>query len=130
MSMRNNIIAIIAISFTIVGTMWAIRNIINSNNGVKSLSEGIGILLVAKDNLFNATNPEIHASTTVPLRITISNQDFVKHDLVVDDLNINTGYIPSGRDFKTAIASKVPGTFEYYCSIHPDTMRGRIIIDD
>jgi heme/copper-type cytochrome/quinol oxidase subunit 2 len=128
--MRNNIIAIIAISFTIVGTMWAIRNIIYSNNGVKTLNEGIGILLVAKDNLFNSTNPDIHASTTVPLRITISNQDFVKHDLVVDDLNINTGYIPSGRDFKTAIASKDPGNFEYYCSIHPDTMRGRIIIDD
>ena len=127
--MRNNIIAIIAISFTIVGTMWAIRNIMNSNNGVKSLNEGIGILLVAKDNLFNTTNPEIHASTTVPLRITISNQDFVKHDLIVDDLKINTGYIPSGRDFKTAIASKIPGTFEYYCSIHPDTMRGSIIID-
>jgi heme/copper-type cytochrome/quinol oxidase subunit 2 len=128
--MRNNIIAIIAISFTIVGTMWAIRNIISSNNGVKSLNEGGGILLVAKNNLFNSTNPDIHASASIPLRITISNQDFVKHDLVVNELNINTGYIPTGRDFTTAIASKYPGNFEYYCSIHPDTMRGSIIIDN
>jgi heme/copper-type cytochrome/quinol oxidase subunit 2 len=128
--MRNNIIAIIAISFTIVGTMWAIRNIISSNNGVKSLNEGGGILLIAKNNLFNSTNPDIHASASIPLRIMISNQDFVKHDLVVNELNINTGYIPSGRDFTTAIASKDPGKFEYYCSIHPDTMRGSIIIDN
>jgi plastocyanin len=126
--MRNNIIAIVAISFTIVGTMWAIRNLTSSNNGIKGLHEGAGIVLVAKDNMFNSSNPEIHASSTVPLRITVYNQDFVKHDFVVDDLKINTGYISSGQDFTTAIASKDPGRFEYYCSVHPDTMRGVVII--
>lgn len=126
--MRNNIIAIVAISFTIVGTMWAIRNFTSSNNGIKGLHEGAGIVLVAKDNIFNSSNPDIHASTTVPLRITVYNQDFVKHDFIVEDLKINTGYIYSGQDFTTAIASKIPGHFEYYCSIHPDTMRGVVII--
>jgi heme/copper-type cytochrome/quinol oxidase subunit 2 len=127
--MRNNIIAIVAISFTIVGTMWAIRNFTSSNNGIKSLNEAAGVLLVARDNMFNSTNPEIHASAHVPLRITIYNQDFVKHDFIVEDLKINTGYISSGQDFTIAIASEDPGNFEYYCSIHPDTMRGVVIID-
>jgi heme/copper-type cytochrome/quinol oxidase subunit 2 len=127
--MKNNIIAIIAISFTVVGTMWAIRNIISSNNGVKSITEG-GILLIAKDNLFNSTNPDIHATTFIPLRITISNQDFVKHDFIVNDLRINTGYLTSGQDFTTAIASKDPGDFEYYCSVHPETMHGSITVSN
>jgi hypothetical protein len=123
----NNIIAIIAISFITVGTIWAIGNF--THPAKESTTKNIkGILLVAQDNLFNGTNPDISAIVNVPEKLVVLNKDFVRHDLIVDKLNINTAYLSPEQDFTTAIASKMPGTFEYYCSLHPATMHGKIII--
>jgi heme/copper-type cytochrome/quinol oxidase subunit 2 len=123
----NNIIAIIAISFITVGTIWAIGNLTHPANEFTNKHVN-AVLLVAQDNLFNGTNPDIIAKANVPEMLVVSNKDFVRHDLIVDKLNINTGYLSPGQDFTTAIASKSPGTFEYYCSLHPATMRGKIIV--
>ena len=125
--MLNNIIAIVVISFTIVGILWGVSNIINHQEGatIKNVS---GILLIAQSNAFNKTNPDIYASVNVPKKLVVVNKDFVRHDLIVDRLKINTAYLSSEQDFTTAIASKKPGIFEYYCSLHPTTMRGKIIV--
>ncbi|MGB6674143.1 MAG: cupredoxin domain-containing protein [Candidatus Nitrosopolaris sp.] len=125
--MLNNIIAIIAISFITVGIIWAIGNFTHPTK--ESATTHIkGVLLVAQDNLFNGTNPDIIATANVPKKIVVLNKDFVRHDLIVDKLNINTAYLSPEQDFTTAIASKNPGIFEYYCSLHPMAMRGKIII--
>lgn len=124
--MNNNIIAIVAISFIVVGSIWGIGNLISQNNTHFSKSEGV--LLLMKDNKFNVTNPDITVKIDQPLKISIANQDFRKHDFVVDDLNINTGYISSGQDFTTVIASNKIGSHRYYCSIHPGIMEGKIIV--
>jgi plastocyanin len=124
--LNNNIIAIIAISFIVVGSIWGIGNLISQNNTHLSKSEGI--LLLMKDNKFNVTNPDIIVKIDQPLKISIANQDFRKHDFIVDDLNINTGYISSGQDFTTVIASNKSGSYRYYCSIHPGIMEGKIIV--
>jgi plastocyanin len=123
----NNIIAIIAISFVTVGVIWAVGNFthpakVSTTNHVK------GVLLVAQDNLFNGTNPDIIGTVNVPEKLVVLNKDFVRHDLIVDKLNINTAYLSPEQDFTTAIASKTSGIFEYYCSLHPMTMRGKIMI--
>ena len=89
--MNNNIIAIIAISFIVVGSLWGIGNIISQNN--IQLSKGEGVLLLMKDNKFNVTNPDINVKVNQPLKISIANQDFRKHDFIVDELNVNTGFI-------------------------------------
>lgn len=124
--MLNNIIAIIAISFITVGVIWAIGNLTHPSNGSGSAHKGI--LLVAQDNVFNETNPKIFATVNTPEKIDILNKDFVRHDFIVDKLNINSAYLSSEQDFPTAIASSKPGTFEYYCSLHPMIMHGEIII--
>jgi plastocyanin len=123
----NNIIAIIAISFITVGSVWAIGNFMipHKQSTLKNLK---GILLVAQDNAFNKTNPDIFARVNTPEKLTILNNDLVRHDFIVDKLNINTAYLSPEQDFTTAIASKKPGIFEYYCSLHPASMVGRIII--
>jgi heme/copper-type cytochrome/quinol oxidase subunit 2 len=123
----NNIIAIIAISFIIVGTIWAIGNFMIPHKG-STIKNVRGILLIAQNNAFNETNPDITAIASIPKKLAIVNSDFVRHDLIVPKLNINTAYISPGQNFITAIASKNPGTFEYYCSLHPTTMHGKIII--
>ncbi|HEY9399079.1 MAG TPA: cupredoxin domain-containing protein [Nitrososphaeraceae archaeon] len=126
--MNNNIIAIIAISFIIVGSLWGIGNLISQNNTQLSKSEGI--ILLMKDNKFNVSNPDIAVKINQPLKINIANQDFRKHDFVVDDLNINTGFISSGQDITTVIASDKIGSHKYYCSIHPGIMEGKIIVNN
>ncbi|MGB7633342.1 MAG: cupredoxin domain-containing protein [Nitrososphaeraceae archaeon] len=125
--LRNNIIAIIAISFVTVGGLWGIGNLLNSPQP-SSLERREGILLVAKDNLFNETNPTIYAKIDEPTKLTVVNKDFVRHDFVVDALNINTAILSPEQDAVTAIASEKAGEFEYYCSLHPATMRGSIVV--
>jgi hypothetical protein len=126
--MLNNLIAIVVISFIIVGSLWGIGNLLNpvKENGMNAE----GILLVAENNFFNNTNPTLLIDRNIPEKITILNKDFVRHDFIIDELNVNTGYLYSAQDFTTAIASKDLGTFEYYCSLHPSTMRGKLIISD
>ena len=125
--LRNNIIAIIAISFITVGGLWGIGNLLNPPQP-SSLEGREGILLVAKDNLFNETNPTIYAKIDEPTKLTVVNKDFVRHDFVVDALNINTAILSPEQDAVSAIASEKAGEFEYYCSLHPATMRGSIVV--
>jgi hypothetical protein len=126
--MLNNLIAIVVISFIIVGSLWGIGNLLNPVKENDMNAEGI--LLVAENNFFNNTNPNLLIARNIPEKITIINKDFVRHDFIIDELNVNTGYLYSAQDFTTAIASKNVGTFEYYCSLHPSTMRGKLVISD
>jgi hypothetical protein len=126
--MLNNLIAIVVISFIIVGSLWGIGNLLNPVKENDMNAEGI--LLVAENNFFNNTNPTLLIERNIPEKITIINKDFVRHDFIIDELNVNTGYLYSAQDFTTAIASKNVGTFEYYCSLHPSTMRGKVVISD
>ena len=126
--MLNNLIAIVVISFIIVGSLWGIGNLLNPVKENDMNAEGI--LLVAENNFFNNTNPTLLIERNIPEKITLINKDFVRHDFIIDELNVNTGYLYSAQDFTTAIASKNVGTFEYYCSLHPSTMRGKLVISD
>jgi hypothetical protein len=126
--MLNNLIAIVVISFIIVGSLRGIGNLLNPVK--KNDMNAERILLVAENNFFNNTNPTLLIERNIPEKITIINKDFVRHDFIIDELNVNTGYLYSAQDFTTAIASKNVGTFEYYCSLHPSTMRGKLVISD
>lgn len=124
--MLNNLIAIIVICFIVVGSLWGIGNLLNPEE--KEIQQTDGILLLAENNLFNKSNPTIYVDKNFPQKLTIFNKDFVKHDFIIDDLNINTAFIASGQDYTTGIGSHSSGIFEYYCSLHPSTMRGQVII--
>lgn len=129
--MYNNIIAIVAISFAIVGALWAIGKIMNPEPNVDLPVEDV--LLIAQRSAFNDTNPDVYVTVNVPARLVVQNNDAVTHDLKVDASSnggitpINTAPLRGGQNFVTAIVSSKPGTYEYYCSYHPQ-MRGRIIV--
>ena len=127
--MYNNLIAIVAISFAIVGSIWGIGNLLSHNNN-PTTPRNSGLTLVAEDDRFNKTNPDIHVTKGIPLRITIVNKDFRKHDFVINELNLNTGYMSTDQQVTVAIASHSTGTFQYYCTLHPEKMRGKVIIDN
>ena len=56
-----------------------------------------GILLIAQNNAFNETNPDITAIANIPKKLVILNNDFVRHDFIVPKLNINSLIYTPGR---------------------------------
>lgn len=128
--MHNNIIAIVAICFATVGALWGIGNLMNPEPDVDLPIEDV--LLIAQRSTFNDTNPDVYVAVNVPTKLVVQNDDAVTHDLKVDASSnggitpINTAPLRGGQNFLTAIVVSKPGTYEYYCSYHPQ-MRGRII---
>lgn len=130
MSVRNNVIAIVAISCIAVGSLWAIGNL-TKNTKEADVSHVEGILLLAERSTFNSTNPDITVQVDVPKKLVVLNKDIVMHDLQIKDqtggiLNFETAPLKTEQHFNAAIVAYKPGTYEYFCSYHP-TMRGKII---
>ncbi len=125
--MLHNIIAIIAISFIVVGGLWGIGNLLNTPQEKNIQKSNDSILLIAQNNAFNQTNPTLYVNASQPTRLIILNKDFVKHDFISEELGINTAYLTTEQDFITGIASNKTGNYTYYCSIHPE-MKGEIVI--
>ncbi len=127
--MHNNIIAIVAICFATVGALWGIGNLMNPEPDVDLPIEDV--LLIAQRSTFNGTNPDVYVAVNVPTKLVVQNDDAVTHDLKVDASSnggitpINTAPLRGGQNFHTAIVVSKPGTYEYYCSYHPQ-MRGHI----
>lgn len=132
MSIRNNLIAVVAISFLVVGAMWGIGNL--AKPAEEEAVQGVaGVTLFAQRSTFNSTNPDVHVKVNVPTRLMVQNDDVIYHDLQIKDKtgaiqSIETGPIPGGRHHLTGITAYKPGTYEYFCSIHPE-MRGNIIAE-
>ena len=128
--MHNNIVAIVAICFATVGALWGIGNLMNPEPDVDLPIEDV--LLIAQRSTFNDTNPDVYVAVNVPTKLVVQNDDAVTHDLKVDASSnggitpINTAPLRGGQNFLTAIVVLKPGTYEYYCSYHPQ-MRGHII---
>ena len=128
--MHNNIIAVVAISFVTVGALWGIGNLLSPEPEVDLPVEDV--LLIAQRSTFNDTNPDVYVAVNVPTKLVVQNDDAVTHDLRVDASSnggitpINTAPLRGGQDFLTAIVASKTGTYEYYCSYHPQ-MRGQII---
>jgi hypothetical protein len=128
--MQNNIIAIVGISFAVVGALWAIGNLLNPQSDVDIPVEDI--LLIAQRSTFNDTNPNVYVTVNIPTKLVVRNDDAVTHDLKVDASSndgitpINTAPLRGGQDFLTAIVASKPGIYEYYCSYHTQ-MQGYII---
>ena len=109
--MLHNIIAIIVISFIIVGSLWGIGNLLNPPREKNIQKSNDSILLVAQNNAFNQTNPTLYVNASQPTKLIVLNKDFVKHDFISEGLGINTAYLTTEQDFVTGIASNKTGNY-------------------
>jgi hypothetical protein len=67
--MRNNIIAIVAITFATVAALWGIGNLVNSEPDPALPVEDI--LLIAERSTFNDTNPDVYVTVNVPTKLVV-----------------------------------------------------------
>lgn len=95
---------------------------VHSVNEDKALASTTTISI--KNMLFGAgagTTTTIHAGRTV----TFVNNDTVDHAATADDNSWGTGTLHTGDTFVKLFST--PGTYTYYCPLHP-TMTGTIIV--
>lgn len=57
--------------------------------------------------------------------IRFTNKDSINHTATADDLSWGTGTLKPGESFSRYF--KVPGTYTYFCSLHPD-MKSTIVV--
>lgn len=100
----------------------------NDDNEGFALPNVEGKLLVANDDKFNSTNPDIRLAVNSSEDVVVFNKDSDQHDFTSDALNVKSKILNEGENFKTTIVTNRSGTYEYYCSLHPEEMRGKIIV--
>jgi|SRR5918996_2256870 plastocyanin len=94
---------------------------------IDTLDVNSGVLIVSQDRAFNGTNPDIKLKANIPQELVFINKDSTPHDITVESLNIESGILNKDEEFKTTITSE-SGVYEYYCSLHPQDMKGKIIV--
>jgi hypothetical protein len=94
---------------------------------IDSLDVNSGVLLVSQDRAFNDTNPDINLKSNIPQELVLVNKDSTPHDINVESLNINSGILNKDEEFKATITAE-SGVYEYYCSLHPQDMKGKITV--
>lgn len=83
--------------------------------------------LVAHNIRFNDTNPTIYVPLNVPVTLTITNDDGMPHTWDIDALNLHSGIIGPGETKSVTFTVNTAGTYDYYCSIHPGLMDGKLV---
>jgi plastocyanin len=76
-----------------------------------------------QDNSFSPEEISVAVGTEVIWRNVGQN----RHSTTSPDV-WNSGALPRGQSWGAIFAA--PGTYEYYCVVHPGQMRGRLIVTD
>lgn len=86
---------------------------------------------------FNASNftfgtEEVRVKKGTDLTFLVTN-DSGFHDLLIDELDVNTGIIPEGETVEVSIPTDTAGEYEFYCSVGNHRamgMKGTLIIEE
>ncbi len=83
------------------------------------------IVLTARDMRFNGTNPVLEIMPGEMICIVLRNQDpGMKHDLVIPALGLRTPILEPGEEAVLEFRAPAGGALEYFCSMHPISMKG------
>jgi plastocyanin len=93
-----------------------------SSATVPSATRPSAISSVMIDNFsFNPPQITIAAGT----RVTWTNHDDVPHTVTADDHKFSSGALETDQQFSRVFDT--PGTYSYYCAVHPH-MTGKVIV--
>ncbi|MFC4548755.1 MULTISPECIES: cupredoxin domain-containing protein [Halorussus] len=79
------------------------------------------------------TNPALSLDPGVTYRVTWTNADGVPHSFVVEDSDgnplVETDIVSERGATQTVEFEATPAMAEYYCEVHPQTMRGTVAVE-
>ena len=96
---------------------------------IQYMKEGIP-LNIHKFQLNEKLNPTIIVKKGDLVKLRLNNTDtMMKHDLVIQDLDLKTSLLEPGETTEIIFAANQEGEYDYYCTVHPDQMKGKIVIN-
>lgn len=106
---------VVVVVALLVGTMLVRRGrSAGSPTGAGKTSSAAGTQIAIQDFAFAPASVTVPAGTT----ITWTNHDVVHHTVTFRNGMADSGELGQGETFRFAFAT--PGSFDYYCRIHPD----------
>ena len=73
-------------------------------------------------------NPELRIMKGETVIVSFKNTDSMQHNFVIPDLGLETEILDPGQSEELYFNAKNSGKFEYFCSLHPEQMKGSITI--
>ena len=96
---------------------------------IQYMKEGIP-LNMHKFQLNEKLNPTMIVKKGDLVKLRLNNTDtMMKHDLVIQDLDLKTSLLEPGETTEIIFAANQEGEYDYYCTVHPDQMKGKIVIN-
>jgi plastocyanin len=77
-----------------------------------------------------ADNPVLRLRAGQQVEIVLRGADAgMRHDLTIPDFDLKTPLVSLGETAVLRFRARRPGTYEYFCTMHPQVMRGVIVVD-
>ena len=93
------------------------------------MKEGIP-LNMHKFQLNEKLNPTMIVKKGDLVKLRLNNTDtMMKHDLAIQDLDLKTSLLEPGETTEIIFAANQEGEYDYLCTVHPDQMKGKIVIN-
>jgi len=96
---------------------------------IQYMKDGIP-LNTHKFQLNEKLNPTMIVKKGDLVKLRLNNTDrMMKHDLVIQDLDLKTSLLDPGETTEIIFAANQEGEYDYHCTVHPDQMKGKIVIN-
>ena len=96
---------------------------------IQYMKEGIP-LNMHKFQLNEKLNPTMIVKKGDLVKLRLNNTDtMMKHDLAIQDLDLKTSLLEPGETTEIIFAANQEGEYDYLCTVHPDQMKGKIVIN-
>lgn len=86
---------------------------------------GGSVALTAVDFAFDPTSLSVGAGNT----IEFTNEDDTEHNFTSEDAGLDEDADP-GSSVSISLADVEPGSYEFFCEYHPDTMTGTLEVTE
>lgn len=147
--MKNNVLVVVLLLTVVAGGLWYKNSMSTKPEGGKKMEESTvpattsagtsdavsadgvrEIRLEGSEFKFSLASLTLKKGQKV--RLTLGNAGEMKHDFVVDELNIRTKIISGGETDTIEFTPETAGTFEYYCSVgqhRANGMKGMVTVE-
>lgn len=86
---------------------------------------GQEIQLTAKDIQWDITTLDLTSGTSYTVEVT--NDDSIEHNFTFEQASADQD-VAGGEDIKVTFTAPAAGSYEFFCKIHPQAMRGTVTV--